>query len=246
VAIVKHMIPCGLATREDIGAAFEEALAGDPVSAFGGIVALNRPLSGELAARLSETRFDIIIAPEFAPAAVDHLRRRRSLRLLQLPAPSASGIESSEPDLRVIQGGLLVQSPDSSADDADAERVVTDRAPSPAEMRDLRYAWRAVRYVKSNGIVLVKDQAIIGVGSGQPNRLESVAIAARKAAARVSGCALASDAYFPFADGVETAATLGITAVVQPGGSIRDSEVITAANAAGVAMVFTGVRHFRH
>lgn len=246
VAIVKHAIPCGLASRPEIGAAFAAALAGDPVSAFGGIVALNRPVSLALAQELSQTRFDIIIAPHFAPGALAHLRRRRSLRLLQLDPPGNGEPAAEAIDLRVISGGMLVQTADTIADSPEVGSVVTNRAPSRDELRDLAYAWHAVRSIKSNGIVLVKDRAVVGVGSGQPNRLESVAIAAKKAGARATGCALASDAFFPFADGVETAASLGVTAIVQPGGSVRDDEVIAAANAAGIAMICTGVRHFRH
>jgi len=246
VSIVKHAIPCGLASRPEIGAAFVEALAGDPVSAFGGIVALNRSVDDELAQTLSETRFDIIVAPEFTLEARAFLGRRRSLRLLELAAPSVRVPASDDVDLRVISGGLLVQTADTIADDLSVGSVVTDRSPTEGELRDLAYAWRSVRYVKSNGIVLVKSRAVVGVGSGQPNRLESVAIAAKKAGSRTPGSSLASDAYFPFADGVETAAELGVSAIVQPGGSIRDAEVIAAANTAGIAMICTGVRHFRH
>ncbi|MDQ4099760.1 MAG: bifunctional phosphoribosylaminoimidazolecarboxamide formyltransferase/IMP cyclohydrolase [Chloroflexota bacterium] len=245
-AIVKHMIPCGLASGPQIIHAFEAALAGDPVSAFGGIVALNRPVSAELATKLREVRFDIIIAPAFTADAAVRLRRRQSLRLLQLPPPTENIDPTGAPDLRQIYGGVLVQTPDIHVDDPADWKVVTNRAPTADEARDMHYAWRAVRYVKSNAIVLVKDEAVIGVGSGQPNRLESVAIATKRAGVRAQGSAMASDAFFPFADGLESAVAAGVTAVVQPGGSVRDAEVIAAANAAGLAMTFTGVRHFRH
>ncbi len=246
VAIVKHMIPCGLATRPEIVDAFQAALAGDPVSAFGGIVALNRPVTADLAFMLGETRFDIIVAPDFTDEASSQLRRRKSLRLLQLPPPAYELDQMESPDLRQIYGGVLIQTPDTHVDDPADWKVVTRRAPTTDEAQDLDYAWRAVRYVKSNAIVLVKDEAVIGVGSGQPNRLESVAIAIKRAGERALGSAMASDAFFPFADGLELAVAAGVTAVVQPGGSVRDAEVIAAADATGVAMMFTGVRHFRH
>ncbi len=245
-AIVKHMIPCGLATRPRIVPAFEAALAGDPVSAFGGIVALNRPVTAELATKLRETRFDIIVAPAFTAEAAARLGRRQSLRLLRLSAPPDALDHTGALDLRQIYGGVLAQTPDTHVDDPANWKVVTLRAPTPPEAHDLHYAWQAVRYVKSNAIVLVKDEAVIGVGSGQPNRLESVAIATKRAGDRAQGSAMASDAFFPFADGLESAVAAGVTAVVQPGGSVRDGEVIAAANAAGLAMTFTGVRHFRH
>ena len=247
VAIVKHTIPCGLATRDALADAFAAALAGDPVSAFGGIVALNRAVDGETARRMIEVFFEVIIAPGFDRAARELLWRKKQLRLLELavdatgPSPGPASL-----DVRPIAGGLLVQDADDARDDESTWRVATRREPTTVEWADLRYAWEAARHVKSNAIVLVKDRAVVGVGSGQPNRLESVAIAARKAADRAASAALASDAFFPFADGVRAAAAAGVTAVAQPGGSVRDEEVIAAADAAGIAMVFTGVRHFRH
>ena len=247
VAIVKHTIPCGLATRAVLADAFDLALAGDPVSAFGGIVALNRPVDAETAGRLAEVFFEVIIALDFSPEARQVLERRRHLRLLRMPAPpDGEGNRRPPWDVRPIAGGLLVQEPDHSPDGPAAWAVVTRRAPDETEWTDLRFAWVAVRHAKSNAVVLARDNAVVGVGSGQPNRLESVAIAARKAGPRAAGAALASDAFFPFPDGVEAAAAAGVTAVVQPGGSVRDEAVIAAADAAGIAMVFTGVRHFRH
>ena len=244
VAIVKHTIPCGLASRERLADAFTAALAGDPVSAFGGIVALNRPLDGETARRLSEVFFEVVVASGFDPEAREALGGKRQLRLL---AMAESGPETRAAwDVRPIAGGLLVQDADDRPSDPAVWRVVTRRAPTDTEWADLRYAWTAVRHVKSNAIVLARDRAVVGVGSGQPNRLESVRIAVAKAGDRVAGAALASDAFFPFADGLEAAITAGITAVIQPGGSVRDDEVIAAADTAKVAMVFTRVRHFRH
>lgn len=244
VSIVKHMIPCGLAVRDELVDAYDAALAGDPVSAFGGIVALNRPVDGIVAERLTDTFYEVILAPGFSESARGRFRSKKNLRLLEM------NVNDLTPDLtsqiRSIQGALLVQQPDFAADDESPWIVATERAPSAAELRDLKFAWRAVRHVKSNAIVLATESAIVGVGAGQPNRVESVNIAVRKAGSRAAGSVLASDAFFPFPDGIETAAAAGITAIVQPGGSVRDQEVIAAANAAGMAMIFTGTRHFLH
>lgn len=244
VAIIKHLIPCGLASRETVANAFEAALAGDPVSAYGGIVASNQRIDESAAHGIAETFFEIVIAPGFSAAALAILRRRKSLRLLQL-APYVSPVQPAL-DLRVISGGVLVQQPDHARDEPESWSVATRRHPTEAEMVDLRFAWSAVRFVKSNAVVLVKDRAIVGVGTGQPNRVESVAIAAKKAGGRAKGAVLASDAYFPFADGVEAAIRAGVTAVIQPGGSIRDKDIIAAANNGGISMLMTGRRHFLH
>jgi phosphoribosylaminoimidazolecarboxamide formyltransferase/IMP cyclohydrolase len=250
VAIVKHTIPCGLSERSDLASAFDEALRGDPVSAFGGIVALNRPVDGETAQRMAEIFFEVVVAPGFDDETLEILGKRKSLRLLGMPsqvswAPAGNG-SGSRWDLRPIAGGLLVQTTDCDPADPSSWRVVTNREPSAQEMDDLAFAWHAVRHVKSNAIVLARDQALTGVGSGQPNRLESVRIAVDKAGERAAGSVLASDAFFPFPDGLEAAITAGVTAAIQPGGSVRDEAVIAAADRAGVAMVFTGTRHFRH
>jgi len=246
VAIVKHTIPCGLSEREHLAEAFSLALRGDEVSAFGGIVALNRPLDLETAQRLGEIFFEVVIAPGFAPDALQHLKRKKALRLLEMPAGSADFLPTPDLDVRPIAGGLLVQTPDLAADDPAEWQVATKREPDAREMADLIFAWRAARHIKSNAIVLVRDRAIVGVGSGQPNRLESVRIASDKAGERAVGAVLASDAFFPFPDGVEQGLAAGITAIVQPGGSVRDDLVIEAVDKAGAAMVFTGTRHFRH
>jgi phosphoribosylaminoimidazolecarboxamide formyltransferase/IMP cyclohydrolase len=246
VAIVKHTIPCGLAERENLAEAFSMALRGDEVSAFGGIVALNRPLDLETAQRLGEIFFEVVIAPGFTPDALQHLKRKKSLRLLEMPAGAANILPSPDLDVRPIAGGLLVQTPDIAVDDPAGWQVVSERAPDARELADLAFAWRAARHIKSNAIVLVRDRAIVGVGSGQPNRLESVRIASDKAGERAVGAVLASDAFFPFPDGVEQGLAAGVTAIVQPGGSVRDDLVIEAVNKAGAAMLFTGVRHFRH
>ncbi|HEX2282465.1 MAG TPA: bifunctional phosphoribosylaminoimidazolecarboxamide formyltransferase/IMP cyclohydrolase [Thermomicrobiales bacterium] len=248
VAIVKHTIPCGLAERSDLASAFDEALRGDPVSAFGGIVALNRAVDGKTAQRMAEIFFEVVLAPGFDDETIEILGKRKSLRLLRMPSPSAStpGCTESSWDVRPITGGLLVQTADCAAADPGSWRVVTAREPNAQEMDDLAFAWHAVRHVKSNAIVLARDRALTGVGSGQPNRLESVRIAVAKAGERASGSVLASDAFFPFPDGLEAAIAAGATAAIQPGGSVRDDAVIAAADRAGVAMVFTGTRHFRH
>lgn len=246
VAIVKHMIPCGLATRDALADAYDAALAGDPVSAFGGIVALNAPVDAQTATRLAATLFHIVIAPDFTEDALPIVSKRAITRVLRLPNRPGKDSGTTALDLRPIAGGLLVQTPDTEVDDEAGWKVVTKRQPTERELDDLRYAWAAVRPVKSNAIVLAQGQAVIGVGAGQPNRLESVDIACRKAAGRAEGAALASDAFFPFADGVERAIEGGVTAVIQPGGSVRDAEVVAAANAAGITMVMTGTRHFRH
>ena len=245
-AIVKHTIPCGLAERDDLAGAFAAALRGDPVSAFGGIVALNRPLDGETAQRMADIFFEVVIAPGFDDAALDTLGRKKSLRLLKMPVDTAAATIASDWDVRPIAGGFLVQTADTCPAEPAAWRVVTARQPEAREMDDLVFAWHAVRHVKSNAIVLAHERALTGVGSGQPNRLESVRIAATKAGVRASGSVLASDAFFPFADGIEAAVVAGVTAVIQPGGSVRDDEVIAAADRAGITMLFTGTRHFRH
>ncbi len=248
VSIIKHTIPCGLAVRDHLLEGYEAALAGDPVSAFGGIVAMNRELDEQTAAILGKTFFEVIIAPSFSPEALARLQRKGSLRLLELPGlANSSSIACATPvDVRPITGGLLVQQSDSQTDDPATWKVVTQRHPTSEEWADLAFAWEAARHIKSNAIVIARDRSILGMGSGQPNRLESVGIASRRAGDRAKGAVLASDAFFPFADGLELALASGVVAIVQPGGSVRDEEVITAADNAGAAMVFTGTRHFRH
>jgi phosphoribosylaminoimidazolecarboxamide formyltransferase/IMP cyclohydrolase len=243
VSIIKHTIPCGLAVHDTLAIAFERAFAGDEVSAYGGIVALNRTVDAPTAEQIAARFFEVVIAPGFAPEALYQLRRKKHLRLLSMP-PKVSA--SAGLEVRSITGGMLVQDADAGIDDPAAWKIVSRREPTPSEQRDLVFAWEGVRHVKSNAIVLAREQALVGVGSGQPNRVESVSIAVRKAGDRSRGSVLASDAFFPFADGIEVAAGAGITAIVQPGGSVRDDEVVLAANEAGMAMLFTGVRHFRH
>ena len=248
-AIIKHQNPAGAATGPDLSTAFERALEGDPVSAFGGIVVFNRPVTGDVVrtVKLSKTFFEVIAAPGFDSLAQERLAPRQNLRVLELPSDWA---ETTPPgmDARRVQGGWLFQSWD--VNEAFGWQVVTERQPTEAEREALIFAWRSCRGVKSNAIVLAKalgDGARLnGVGAGQMSRVDSVRLALSKATASTEGDVLASDAFFPFADGLNVAAEGGIRAVIQPGGSIRDNEVIEAANAAGITMVFTGVRHFRH
>ncbi|HET9017116.1 MAG TPA: bifunctional phosphoribosylaminoimidazolecarboxamide formyltransferase/IMP cyclohydrolase [Thermomicrobiaceae bacterium] len=240
--IVKHTIPCGVASDDDLDKAFDAALASDPVSAYGGVVALNRRLEVGIVKRLAGHNFQVLLAPSFEPEALDALRRRRNLRVIEAP------MDDAVPDFeaRVLDGAMLVQTPDRLPPDPAAWRTVTERTPTPTEMDALAFAWRAVRHVKSNAIVLAVGHATVGVGSGQPNRVDAVRIAIERAGERSRGSVLASDAFFPFADNVEVAAAAGVRAIAQPGGSIRDDDAIAAANDAGIAMVFTGVRHFLH
>jgi len=253
-AIIKHANPCGVAEAQTLHEAYRRALACDPVSAYGGIVALNRPLDAEAARAITEIFTEVIIAPDATAEAVAIVGGRRNLRLLLaagLPDPRAAGLTA-----KTVAGGLLVQSRDNAVVDDMELKLVTRRAPSDAEWRDLRFAFRVAKHVKSNAIVYAKDAATIGIGAGQMSRVDAARIAARKAvdAAQAAGLeapatknsAVASDAFFPFADGLLVAIEAGATAVIQPGGSVRDEEVIEAADQHGVAMVFTGVRHFRH
>lgn len=242
--IVKHTNPCGCAIGDDPAAAYQRALACDPVSAFGGIVAFNREVDGPLAARLAERFFEVIIAPGFSAAARDALAGKASLRLLAPAGPPAIA-----PELQRIDGGWLMQTADPVADDPATFRVVTRRAPDAREWHDLRFAWGAVAMVRSNAIVIARDGGTLGIGAGQMSRVDASRIAIMKAGDQghdLAGACLASDAFFPFADGLQAAIEAGVRAVIQPGGSKRDDQVIAAADAGGVAMVLTGTRHFRH
>jgi phosphoribosylaminoimidazolecarboxamide formyltransferase/IMP cyclohydrolase len=243
VAIIKHTNPCGLASSDDLTEAYRRALAGDPVSAFGGIVAINRRLDLTTAQEVAKTFYEIIIGPGFEDEALEVLQKKRDLRLLVV----RDGNNGAAPlDVRRVGSGFLVQTADTHAD-ADLElRTVTKRKPTEEEMSDLRFAWKVAKHIKSNAIVVAKDNMLLGMGAGQPNRVNSVFLALRAAGEQSRGAALASDAFFPFPDSIEQAAEGGITSIVQPGGSIRDDEVIKAADERGIAMVFTGIRHFRH
>ncbi len=240
VAIIKHSNPCGVATAASPAEAYGLALACDRTSAFGGIVALNRRCDDATAQQIAQVFTEVVIAPGFEDAALDTLRQKKNLRLLQ-----ASPIHRPEFDVRRVSGGLLVQSPD-GRDAATEAEVVTETQPTEAQWRDLRFAWVVAKHVKSNAIVLASDGVAVGVGAGQMSRVESTELAARRAGDRAKDTACASDAFFPFRDGLDAAVAAGATAVIQPGGSVRDDEVIAAANEHGIPMVFTGRRHFRH
>lgn len=243
VVIVKHLNPIGIAAADTIAHAYPQALASDPVSAFGGVIAVNRTVDDDFVTALDTLFVEAIAAPDFTPTAQSRLlEERRNCRLLQVPQPY-TGVEL---EIRSVLGGWLVQSPDLGDDQNSTFQTVTERLPDADELEALRFAWKAVQHVKSNAIVLAVAGATVGIGGGLPSRLDAVRLAVTKAGARARGAVLASDAFFPFADGVQTAAEAGVTAVIQPGGSIRDKEVIDAANQAGLAMVFTGIRHFRH
>jgi phosphoribosylaminoimidazolecarboxamide formyltransferase/IMP cyclohydrolase len=254
IAIIKHANPCGVATGADLLSAYQSALACDPVSAFGGIIACNRPLDGKTAKAISEIFSEVIIAPDLDNEAKEILAAKKNLRVLltkTLPDP-----HEAEHVMKSVSGGYLVQTRDNVVLDKSQLKVVTKRAPSDAEMRDLLFAFTVGKHVKSNTIVYAKDGATVGIGAGQMSRVDSARIAMRKAQdvataeklsePRTKGSAAASDAFFPFADGLLTVAEAGATAVIQPGGSMRDKDVIDAADQAGLAMVFTGIRHFRH
>jgi phosphoribosylaminoimidazolecarboxamide formyltransferase/IMP cyclohydrolase len=252
--IVKHANPCGVAEGADLLSAYRKALACDSTSAFGGIVALNRTLDADAARAITEIFTEVIVAPDATEEAISIVAAKKNLRLLLaggLPDPRTAGLTA-----KTVAGGLLVQSRDNAVVDDMALKVMTRRAPSEAELRDLKFAFRVAKHVKSNTIIYAKDLATVGIGAGQMSRVDSARIAARKAedAARelklaaplTKGSVVASDAFFPFADGMLACIEAGATAVIQPGGSVRDNEVIEAADAHGIAMVFTGVRHFRH
>ncbi len=242
-AIIKHANPCGAAVAGSIEEAYSLAFEADPMSAFGGIVALNRPVGLALAEELvANPKADVLIAPSFTDEALDLITtRKKNLRVLSAPAPTRDRLE-----LRRIGGGFLVQDADRFDTARSAWKVVTKVAPTDDQLDDLELAWRICAYVKSNAIVFVKNGVAIGIGAGQQNRLDAGRIAAEKAAGRAAGGVCASDAFFPFRDGLDAAAAAGVTAVVQPGGSLRDDEVTAAADEHGIAMVMTGERHFRH
>ena len=244
VAIIKHANPCGIATGADIASAYLAAHACDPVSAFGGVIAANRKVTVAMAEPLSQIFTEVIIAPEYEPAALEILMKKPSIRILTCPNTKLSPLE-----IRPVSGGVLLQNTDkidAPGDDCANWSQVTGEKVSQQVLADLQFAWRAVRAVKSNAILLAKNGAAVGIGMGQVNRVDSARLSIDRAGERAQGSVAASDAFFPFADGLQILIDGGITAVVQPGGSVRDEEVIAAANSAGIAMFFTGTRHFSH
>lgn len=243
-AVVKHQNPCGVALDVTLSDAFQSALACDPVSAFGGIVALNQAVDIASAHLLNEAHFlEVIAAPAFSPESLEILRRKKNRRLVQITNPPAG---DQLLDVRMLHNGALIQTVDNSLDPPDAFQTVTRIAPSPSQMQDLIFAWNVCRFVKSNAIVCAHSRRAVGVGAGQMSRVDSVSIALKKAGESARGGVLASDAFFPFRDSVDLAAEAGITALIQPGGSKGDPDVIDACNSHGIAMIFTGVRHFKH
>lgn len=245
-AIIKHTNPCGIATGKTLADSYERALSGDPVSAFGSVIAVNRKLDLATAEQMSKLFVEAIVAPGFEPDALERLKSKKNLRLVDMSATTG---DEYGPQLRAVGGGLLVQTPDTLGAKPEEWKCATKREPTDEEMRALVFAWRVVKHVKSNAIVFGRDSMIVGVGAGQMSRVDSVKLAALKARDLkhdLKGTVVASDAFFPFPDGVEEAARNGATAVVQPGGSVRDNEVVEAADKLGLAMMMTGIRHFRH
>lgn len=246
VVAVKHMNPCGVGTGETIFEAYMKAYSADPTSIFGGIVAANRIIDADTAAKLSEIFLEIVLAPDFTEEALSILTKKKNIRLLKMGELSSAKERSSQFVVTSIDGGMVVQQSDVHSLDASDLNVVTDRAPSEEELKQLLFGWKVVKHVKSNAIVLAADNMTVGVGAGQMNRVGAAKIALEQAGEKTKGAVLASDAFFPMGDTVELAAKYGITAIIQPGGSIKDEESIKAANEHGIAMVFTGVRHFKH
>ena len=252
VVIIKHTNPCGLACDDVLVEAYKKAHAGDPISAFGGIIGSNRVIDAPTAHEIYQLFYEAIIAPDYTPEALSILREKKNLRLLATHCPiepraiNTQTLVAGRPDVRSVSGGLLLQTPDAVGEQEIEYTTLTVRDPTLEETTDLMFAWKVVRHVKSNAIVLAHKLAVVGVGAGQMNRVASVQLAVEKAADRARGSVMASDAYFPFADSVEAAAKAGVTAIIQPGGSIRDEESIRMANRYGIAMIFTGRRHFRH
>jgi phosphoribosylaminoimidazolecarboxamide formyltransferase/IMP cyclohydrolase len=246
--IVKHANPCGIAVAASPELAYADAYRTDPTSAYGGVIAFNRPIGDAAAEAIVGRQFaEVIVAPDIDARAVAAFAKRRDIRVLA--AGTAAAASGADLEIKTIDGGVLLQQRDNGRVDVAAARVVTTRKPSGEELADLAFAWAVVKFVKSNAIVYARGGATLGIGAGQPSRVMSARIGALKAAEAglaLQGAALASDAFFPFRDGVDAAAEHGVSAIVQPGGSIRDEEVVRAADEHGIAMVFTGMRHFRH
>jgi phosphoribosylaminoimidazolecarboxamide formyltransferase/IMP cyclohydrolase len=240
VAIIKHHNPCGLASDSDQPTAYTRAFEGDPVSAYGGIVAFNRTVTEETCKAFGATFYEVVVAPSYTPQALTVLQRRKNLRVLEVT------LAEKDLDYRFIPGGLLIQDADIMEEDPTTWQIMTKEQPSEKQLEDMKFAWRAAKHVKSNAIVLASTQTLLGMGAGQPNRVTSIHLAIRAAGEKATGSVLASDAMFPFPDNVEAAFAGGVGAIVQPGGSIRDAEIIEAADKLSIPMVFTGVRHFKH
>ncbi|WCR25105.1 bifunctional phosphoribosylaminoimidazolecarboxamide formyltransferase/IMP cyclohydrolase [Paenibacillus thiaminolyticus] len=246
VVAVKHMNPCGVGIGRTVGEAYRKAYESDPTSIFGGIVAANRPIDRETAELLHEIFLEIVIAPDFSPEALDILKQKKNIRLLRTGTEPAPSERKAARQLTSVEGGLLAQDTDVHTLDVSSLTTATEREPSAEELEQLLFGWNVVKHVKSNAIVLVKDGMTVGIGAGQMNRVGAARIAIEQAGEKARGAVLASDAFFPMGDTLEIASAAGITAVIQPGGSVRDEESIEVANRNGLAMVMTGVRHFKH
>jgi phosphoribosylaminoimidazolecarboxamide formyltransferase/IMP cyclohydrolase len=239
--VVKHQNPCGAALAGSQTKAFTRAFEGDSKSAFGGIVGFNHPLDGPTAVAMKKIFFEVILAPDFTPEALDTLKKKKKLRLIRIP------LDYRDPfDIKKIPGGFVVQDRDLTVSAPDTFELKTSRKLTDNEKSDIDFGWKIMKYVKSNGIIIVKNQQLVGVGAGQMSRVDSVELAIKKAQFPLEGSVLLSDAFFPFADSIEAAAEKNITVIVEPGGSIRDETVIQAAEEKGLSLVFTGIRHFRH
>jgi phosphoribosylaminoimidazolecarboxamide formyltransferase / IMP cyclohydrolase len=244
VAIIKHTNPCGAATGATVLEAYEKALAADPISAFGGVIGINRPVDADAAAAIAKLFVEAIAAPAFTPEALAIFAAKKNLRLVAIQGEVHSA--SPQPVVKQVSGGLLLQDADTAAITESGLKIVTQRPPTPEETSNLLFAWRISKHVKSNAIVYARDGQTLGIGAGQMSRVDAARFGAMKAVLPLAGCVAASDAFFPFPDGLETVVEAGATAIIQPGGSVKDPEVIAAADRLGVAMAFTGFRHFRH
>lgn len=243
VVVIKHNNPCGVALADDVTEAYQRAYGADSVSAFGGVVAFNREVEAPVAEKMASVFLEAVVAPAFQEPALEILTKKKDIRLLDI---NSQGNGETSWDLRKVDGGLLIQETDGIAEKKDSMQVATEKAPTEEQWLDLLFAWKCAKHVKSNAIVLAKGQQTVGIGAGQMSRVDAVDLAVKKAGDKVAGAVLASDAFFPFRDAVDAAAKAGVKAIIEPGGSLRDEEVIAAANEHGLAMVFTGKRHFRH
>ena len=248
--IIKHTNPCGVAKGNNLAEAYRKARETDPLSAFGGIIGLNRDVDEETAKEIASTFIEAVIAPDYDDSALAILKEKKNIRLLKIP-PLPTLVKGGEGgfveyDLRSVSGGLLLQDKDSVTLNEDNLKVVTNRQPTEKEWAAMRFAWKVAKHVKSNAIIYATDKETVGIGAGQMSRVDSSKLAAMKANKPLQGTAMASDAFFPFRDSVDEAAKVGVTAIIQPGGSVKDEEVIAASNEHNIVMVFTGIRHFKH
>jgi len=247
VAIIKHTNSCGLSSHKDLTEAYKRALSGDPIAAFGGVISFNVPVTYEAAVEVDKTHYDAMIAPDYDPRALELFKKKKNLRVIALPTLTDSNkLQSQTMDIRRVNGGLLLQTYDTFQDVEWKPKVMSKRAPTAKELEDLFFAWRAVKNIKSNAIVIAKDQTLLGMGAGQPSRVVSAQLAVNKAGDAAKGAVVGSDAFFPFPDGVELLAKAGVTAIMEPGGSVKDTDAVAVCDKYNIAMVFTGHRHFRH